>query len=249
MNKNSNTYIIIYSTVMVVIVAILLAVASLSLQARQTANELNEKKNNILNSLGVDPVSTDFDSFVKAYLVDVNGAEKAIEPTEAFNLMKTNKSLRESIADGKYILFGAEDGRVVVPVIGKGLWDDIWGYIALENDMNTVAGIVLAHKGETPGLGAEIATPKHEAQYKGKKLFRDGEFVSITLRKGGAKDADYEVDAISGGTKTSDGVTAMLRNCLVNYVPFFTAQVQQAQPAAEEQGAEVSNDQNVESNE
>lgn len=244
MNKNSNTYIIIYSTVMVVIVAVLLAVASLSLQARQTANELNEKKNNILFSLNADPLTTDFDSYVEAYLADSDGNANPIEATEAFEILKTNKSLREAIADKQYVLFQTEDGRVVVPVVGKGLWDDIWGYIALEKDMNTVSGIVLAHKGETPGLGAEIATPKHEQQYKGKKLFRDGEFVSITLRKGGAKDPLYEVDAISGGTKTSDGVTSMLRNCLVNYVPFFEAHSRQAEPAAE-----VLNDQNEESNE
>lgn len=244
MNKNCNTYIIIYSTVMVVIVAVLLAVASLSLQARQTANELGEKKSNILNSLGADP-ATDFDSYVKAYLVGENGQENPIEATEAFELMKTNKSLREAIARKQYILFRTEDGRAVVPLIGKGLWDDIWGYVALEPDMNTVSGIVLAHKGETPGLGAEIATEKHEAQYRGKKLFRDGEFTSIVLRKGGAKDLDYEVDAISGGTKTSDGVTAMLRDCLVNYVPFFEAQ----RAAATEKSGEATNDQNSESNE
>lgn len=245
MNKNSNTYIIIYSTVMVVIVAVLLAVASLSLQSRQTANELNEKKSNILYSLGADP-ATDFDSYVKAYLIGKNGEQNPIQATEAFELMKSNKSLREAIARKQYILFRTEDGRAVVPLIGKGLWDDIWGYIALEPDMNTVSGIVLAHKGETPGLGAEIATEKHEAQYRGKKLFRDGEFTSIVLRKGGAKDLDYEVDAVSGGTKTSDGVTAMLRDCLVNYVPFFEAQQRAAAPVKVE---EATNDQNSESNE
>lgn len=75
--------------------------------------------------------------------------------------------------------------------------------------MDTVSGIVMAHKGETPGLGAEIATPKFQAHFAGKKLFKSGEFVSVSLRKGGAKDPEHEVDGISGGTKTSDGVTAM----------------------------------------
>ena len=139
----------------------------------------------------------------------------------------------------------AADGRVVIPLIGKGLWDDIWGYIALEKDMNTVSGIVMAHKGETPGLGAEIATPAHQALYKGKTLFEKGDFVSITLRKGGAKDPAHEVDAVTGGTKTSDGVTAMLRDNLSEYLPFF----EKARTAASAAGAEESNDQKVESNE
>ena len=72
----------------------------------------------------------------------------------------------------------------------------------------------MAHKGETPGLGAEIATPKYQALFVGKKIFKGDQFVSVTLRKGGAQDPEHEVDAISGGTKTSDGVTAMLYNSL-----------------------------------
>lgn len=160
-------------------------------------------------------------------------------------MMKTNKDLRADYERKTLILFEAADGRVVIPLIGKGLWDDIWGYIALEKDMNTVSGIVMAHKGETPGLGAEIATPGHQALYKGKTLFEKGDFVSITLRKGGAKDPAHEVDAITGGTKTSDGVTMMLRDNLSEYLPFF----EKARTAASAASAEESNDQKVESNE
>ena len=90
--------------------------------------------------------------------------------------------------------------------------------------MNTIKGIVLSHKGETPGLGAEIATPKHQAQYKGKTIFEGEELVGVTLKKGGAdKDNLHEVDAITGGTKTSDGVTAMIKDCLASYKPYFEA--------------------------
>ena len=160
-------------------------------------------------------------------------------------MMKTNKDLRADYERKTLILFEATDGRVIIPLIGKGLWDDIWGYIALEKDMNTVSGIVMAHKSETPGLGAEIATPAHQALYRGKTLFEKGDFVSITLRKGGAKDPAHEVDAVTGGTKTSDGVTAMLRDNLSEYLPFF----EKARTAASAAGAEESNDQKVESNE
>lgn len=241
-DKNSNAYIVLYATVMVVIVAILLSVASLSLAKRQYDNELNEKKVSILQSLGAEDQT--FDSFVKAYVLDAQGQMTEQPADKVFDMMKTNKDLRADYEAGTLLLFRAEDGRVVIPLIGKGLWDDIWGYIALEKDMNTVAGIVMSHKGETPGLGAEIATAQHQALYKGKTLFEGDEFVSITLRKGGAKDPAHEVDAVTGGTKTSDGVSLMLRDCLSHYLPFF-AKVRAAAAAP----AEVSNDQNVENNE
>jgi len=119
--------------------------------------------------------------------------------------------------------------------------------------MNTISGIVMAHKGETPGLGAEIATEKYQAKFVGKKIFEGDEFVSVTLRKGGAKDPEHEVDAITGGTKTSDGVTAMLRTSLGNYLPLLesrrAAAAAATQPGSEACDGEVSNDENVENHE
>ena len=91
-------------------------------------------------------------------------------------------------------------------------------------DMNTVKGIVLDHSGETPGLGAEITTPKHQAMYLGKTIYEGDAIVGVTLKKGGAdKSNPHEVDAITGGTKTSDGVTAMISDCLNYYKPYFDA--------------------------
>jgi len=138
-------------------------------------------------------------------------------------MMKTNKDLRDNYKAGKLFLFKDNEGRVVIPMVGMGLWGDIWGYIALEQDMNTVAGIVMAHKGETPGLGAEIATPKHQDLYKGKTIFEGDEFVGVTLRKGSVQNPAHEVDAISGGTKTSDGVSAMIKDCVGAYVSVLKA--------------------------
>jgi Na+-transporting NADH:ubiquinone oxidoreductase subunit C len=90
--------------------------------------------------------------------------------------------------------------------------------------MNTVKGIVLDHSGETPGLGAEITTPKHQAMYPGKTIYEGDAIVGVTLKKGGAdKSNPHEVDAITGGTKTSDGVTAMISDCLNYYKPYFDA--------------------------
>lgn len=215
-DTNSNAYIILYSTVMVVIVATLLALAALGLQKRQYENELNEKKQAILASLSASDQR--YDEFIDAYVVDKNGAR--IDGEDVFALLN---DLPGAYAAGKFPVFEARDGRVVLPVTGMGLWGPIWGYVALEKDMNTVAGVIMAHKGETPGLGAEIATPKYQAKFVGKTIFEGDKFVSVTLRKGGAKDPAHEVDAISGGTKTSDGVTAMLYNSLANYLPLLEA--------------------------
>lgn len=215
-DKNGNAYIIMYSTVMVVIVATLLAVAALSLQKRQYANELNEKKSSILSSLSAQ--NQDYDTFIDAYVVDARGEK--VEGQDVFELLK---DLPGAFDDGKFPVFEAKDGRVVIPVTGTGLWGPVWGYVALEKDMDTMAGIIMAHKGETPGLGAEIATPKYQALFVGKKIFKGDQFVSVKLRKGGAQDPEHEVDAISGGTKTSDGVTAMLYNSLHHYLPLLEA--------------------------
>lgn len=215
-DTNSNAYILLYATVMVVVVAAVLAVTSLSLQQRQYANELNEKKLSILLSLSA--VGENYDEFIEAHVLDAEG-----RPTEESDVFALLNDLPGAFAAGRFPIFQAADGRVVIPVTGAGLWGPIWGYVALEKDMNTIAGIVMAHKGETPGLGAEIATPKYQQKFVGKKLFEGDEFVSVTLRKGGVKDPEHEVDAISGGTKTSDGVTDMLRTSIGHYLPLLEA--------------------------
>ena len=221
-NVDSNVYIILYSVVMVVVVAALLAVVSLSLQSRQNDNALNEKKQQIVTALGENPLTTDYDSVIaEAVMLDASG-----NPTDG-DVFAALQDLKGSIAAGKFPLFKAKNGCVIIPVYGAGLWDAIWGYVALEPDMSTVKGIVLDHKGETPGLGAEIATPAHQAKYVGKTVFEGDDFVSITLKKGGANPSDanyaHEVDAITGGTKTSDGVTEMIRSGLGNYLPYLKA--------------------------
>ncbi|MCB0547690.1 MAG: NADH:ubiquinone reductase (Na(+)-transporting) subunit C [Phaeodactylibacter sp.] len=110
----------------------------------------------------------------------------------------------------------------ILSVRGNGLWDEIWGNIALKGDGNTIAGAAFDHKGETPGLGAEIKdNPSFPEQFQGKKIYDDGEFVSVKVRKGGAKDPEHEVDAISGATVTSDGVTEMLYRGINYYQPFL----------------------------
>lgn len=246
-NTNSNTYIITYSVVMVVIVAVLLALAAVGLKPFQDENILNEKKVQIVKALGYDTATTSYDEVVaEAALLDAEGVATTTDVAKVFEALQSVKDARVA---GSFPIFKATDGSVVVPLYGAGLWGPIWGYIALAPDMNTVKGIVLDHSGETPGLGAEIAGAKHQALYVGKTIFEGEEFVGITLKKGGAKEGTptytHEVDAISGGTKTSDGVSAMIKDCLVSYKPYFAAVKAAAEAAATEQ---VSNELNTENN-
>jgi Na+-transporting NADH:ubiquinone oxidoreductase subunit C len=220
-NVNSNAYIIIYSVVMVVIVAVLLAVTSLSLQERQGENILNEKRQQIVKALGEDPATASYSDVVaEAVMLDKNGQK--IEGKADADIFSALGDLTASFAAGEYPIFKANNGCVVVPVYGAGLWGPVWGYIALEPDMNTVKGIVMDHSGETPGLGAEITTDKVQSSFVGKTIFEGNDFVSVSMRKGGATN-NHEVDAISGGTKTCDGVNAMLKEGLEGYLPYLNA--------------------------
>lgn len=233
-NVNSNAYIITYSVVMVVIVAILLSVAALGLKNRQEVNVLNEKKTQIVKALGLNPEKASYEGAkITAYILDENGQVVSSDEKEVFEAL--NK-IKDSFAAGKFPVFEKEDGSVVIPLYGNGLWGPIWGYVALEKDMKTVKGVVMDHKGETPGLGAEIASETHQKLYKERQIFDGDKLIGIVVKKGGAdKNSLNEVDAISGGTKTCEGVTKMFENSLAHYEKYLKAKMA---PAAENPGAE-----------
>lgn len=237
MKKETNTYIIIYTVVMVVIVAVLLSVAALALQGRQQANIDVEKQGAILASVGLGQVQKgddktaviklEFKEHIVAQLViDAQGNE--VEGVKAFDLLSNLKAeYAAPTAERRLPLFVAQlsDGQrlYVIPVYGAGLWGPIWGYIALETDMDTIYGVSFDHKSETPGLGAEIASAHFRQQFVGKKLFSGDDFVAISVMKGVGASAgnDNAVDAVSGGTITSRGVQSMLHDCLSDFLPYF----------------------------
>jgi Na+-transporting NADH:ubiquinone oxidoreductase subunit C len=206
---------------MVVIVAVLLSLAALGLKERQDNNILNEKKTQIVKALGYDAATVSYDDVVaEAALLNAEGVAVENDTQKVFDALQSVKDTR---AAGQFPIFKATDGSVVVPLYGAGLWGPIWGYIALDADKNTVYGTYFSHQGETPGLGAEIAKPKFQNAFKSKKIKNAaGEFVSIAIVKPGKTDdtKDY-VDGISGGTITSQGVDAMLKDGLGQYVNFL----------------------------
>mgnify|MGYP000014665255 CR=1 FL=1 len=225
MDVNKNSYTFMFAAVMVVVVAALLSFAATSLKPMQDENVKNEKMQNILKSIGLEVdregAQTLYDATIKQELVVTNG--KLVEGMVAFDIDMA-KELKKAPAERSAPLYIAEsDGKTyfILPLRGKGLWGPIWGYMALEGDRSTVFGAVFDHKTETPGLGAEIATPIFMDQFPDKKMQdASGKFVNIRVMKGNAQ-GDHQVDGISGGTITSVGVQDMIDDCMESYSEFL----------------------------
>jgi Na+-transporting NADH:ubiquinone oxidoreductase subunit C len=245
MNRDGNVYTVLYAAVMVVIVAAALAVAAGALKAPQEKNREIEKKMNILTS--VDKVRNansagnkntyiedEYKKYiVEEFLVDANGKKADSDANgkkvNAFN-MDLKAELKKPEKERLLPVFVCNDNgnrRYIIPVRGAGLWGAVWGYVALNDDFNTVYGAVFDHAGETPGLGAEIATSDFQQQFKNKKIYKEGKFVSVeVLKSGSASPDEYSVDGITGGTLTSKAVEKMIRDGLSNYRNFFDIQKQ-----------------------
>lgn len=202
LNTENNVYTIVYAAILVVIVAVLLAVISQVLSPRQAANKRLDTQKQILTALNV----------------DYSNADPAALYGEIVN---------ETEVDGKALFVATIDGatKYVLPLKGQGLWGGIWGYIALDDDKNTVYGINFGHESETPGLGGEIVTEYFRSRFFGKHIKdAEGRVQSIAVLKAGKKDeaGREQVDAISGATITSTGVDEMLLKSLNEYVEFLT---------------------------
>jgi Na+-transporting NADH:ubiquinone oxidoreductase subunit C len=233
MDKNSNAYTFIFAVIMVTVIAGLLAFTATSLKPLQEKNVKAEKMQNILGTIGVTEVSrndaeVEFNKYIKQQLA-LKADGTVDTEADAFTL-SLKKEVKKNDTEQRFPLYIAEKGGktfYVVPLYGAGLWDAIWGYVALDGDKNTIIGANFGHKGETPGLGAEITTNWFQAQFKGKTLLKDisggfmaDNFVSVKAVKGGGS-GYHEVDAISGGTITSDGVSNMVQERLARYLPYF----------------------------
>ncbi|OFX73302.1 MAG: NADH:ubiquinone reductase (Na(+)-transporting) subunit C [Bacteroidetes bacterium GWE2_29_8] len=226
---HSNTYIFIYSSVLVIIVAAILSFTAIQLQPIQSHNIKIEKMQNILNSANIENNVKDAEELYNKYIksaIAVNSNGEILNVENAFSIdIPLEYKKKESERQLPLFICVKDNGdtNIIVPLRGKGLWGPIWGYIALKNDYNTIEGAIFDHKGETPGLGAEIDTKSFQAQFTNKQIYDEtGVFTSIKLVKGGAnKDDMHGVDAISGGTITSDGVTHMLKDNLSLYSSYF----------------------------
>ena len=236
-------YIFFYITVLTVIVAALLSAAALVLQPFQQANVNNEKMMNILQAADVNVEGANVQELFNkdcAKMMLVNSKGEVVEECtsdytkfQAFTMnLKDQLYKRDNGQDFVLPIIVINNGKEIVnvlPLEGAGLWGPIWGYIGMTSDFQNVVGVVFDHKSETPGLGAEITTLNFRNQFKGKTIFSGGEFVSIDVVKGGVANmaADlqkHSVDAISGGTITSQGVNNMIENVLGSYLPYIEKQ-------------------------
>lgn len=229
MKSYSNTYIFLFSSIMVIVVAAILSVAAMTLQPMQKKNVEINKKQNILTSINLQSDAKSAESLYDKYIQEsyaINSKGERVDGVNAFKI-DMKKELAKKLEERNLPVFVStlEDSKqYIIPVYGKGLWGPIWGYVSLKDDLSTIYGANFAHKGETPGLGAEIETKEFQEQFIGKEIYNNqGQFISVSVLKGGTADPNskYEVDGISGGTITSNGVDDMLKDCLSSYESFF----------------------------
>ena len=232
MNKESNIYTFTFAIIMVLVIGVILAVTSEVLQPRKKQNKNDKKMIDILSAINIDAsrenAQEQYDKYISSS--SIIDSEGGVLEGDAFKIdvlfQYRDKTLLPQ--ERRYPLFKAQKDSseyFIVPMVGSGLWGPIWGFVALENDYNTIYGAAFDHKTETPGLGAEINQDFFEEPFIGKKIIDDqGLFVSVEVQKGGAESDDpHAVDGITGGTITSDGVTDMLKNTLMIYNKYFSS--------------------------
>jgi Na+-transporting NADH:ubiquinone oxidoreductase subunit C len=227
--RQSNLYIIIYAGVLTIVCGGLLAFASEALKEKQQYNIDMEQKKNILSTVitlgeGED-VNTVYSKKVKAFVVDFQGNVKEGMQPKDVNLAAEYKKAPADRLLPVYEFKSESDPTkteyVVLPVFGYGLWNNIWGFVALKSDLNTIQGVKFQHAGETPGLGARIESDQEvQDRYKGKTIYENGNLVSVTMMKGEGldySDNPHRVDGMSGATLTGKGVNNMLKDYFTSY--------------------------------
>ncbi|MFD2568474.1 Na(+)-translocating NADH-quinone reductase subunit C [Pseudotenacibaculum haliotis] len=239
---DSNIYTVFFATGMVLVVGALLAFLASFFKPTIDENKRIEKQQNILYAMGVnendesnanfvskDKVGEEFSKYITRQLVITNGTEvREDEKAYLIDVKKEQANAKDGIERQLPLFIGEKDGKTfyIAPIRGKGLWDAVWGYVAMDANM-VVQGVYFDHKGETAGLGANIKLRFFMDDFTGENLKdASGNFVGIAISKSNGdplnKDKnDNEVDAIAGATITGDGVAAMLKSELKLYVPYF----------------------------
>ncbi|CAN5231085.1 Na(+)-translocating NADH-quinone reductase subunit C [soil metagenome] len=229
---NSNAYTFIFAIVMVVVVGTVLAFAATSLQPTQYENMRQEKMQNILATVGIETDRAGAEALYRKHIteeivIDMDGNVR--EGVSAFEVDLSREIRREAKEQNFPLYVSDVDGEkyYIIPLRGAGLWNAIFGYVSLKDDVNTVKGVVFDHLGETPGLGAEITKEWFRERFADEKIMDgSGNFIGISVVKGNpstSKD-DNRVDAISGATITTDGVSDMIKERLEHYLPYFEGQ-------------------------
>jgi Na+-transporting NADH:ubiquinone oxidoreductase subunit C len=229
-----------YATILTVVCGVLLAVASEGLKPLQQANiELDQKKSILSTVFALnkgDDIAAIYDKRVKSYVVKADGSVVEGKTVEEIEVVQEYKKPVDQRLLPVYEIVSENNPDVtefyVLPLYGYGLWNNIWGYVALESDINTVKGVRYEHAGETPGLGARISTEEVQQRYVGKKIFEGNNIVAVQMMKGEGQDysdSPHKVDGMSGATITGKGLNNMLTEYLKAYESFFKSKTNNKQ--------------------
>jgi len=229
----STNYVVGFTLAMTVLVALTLSSLFYGTKDQVAQNEdvfnkrailsaISDKLDKPVGDFSDEDVLSLFEEKVEQKVVDMNGDLIDGVMAEKINMAKEAKKPEEDRQLPLFVYNAGGEKVYIVSVRGSGLWDAIWGNVALQSDFTTVVGASFDHAGETPGLGAEIKdNPAFAKQFGGKKIYNGGEYVSVGVIKGGAKNPAYEVDGLSGATVTADGVDEMLYRGIKYYEPYF----------------------------
>lgn len=232
MDRDSNRHTYLFAGIMVITIAFVLSFTSESLKELKLDNVKKEKMQNILSTVGVNVTRDESEALYNQYIIEElslthNG--DIDQEVNAFNI-KLALEIKKDLDNQRFPLYIANLDNTkyyIIPLRGNGLWNAIWGYIALKEDINTIEGISFDHEAETAGLGAEITEDWFINSFNDEKILNsNGEFVGIYVSKSNndpdnIDKNDNEVDAISGATVTGDGVSDMIKERLENYLPYF----------------------------
>lgn len=227
-NTNSNTYTIVYACVVVIVVAFLLAFVSSALKAPSEANVRIDKKKQILASLNIrgvenSRVEAEYSRVVVADEI-VNAQGKVLNEGKGKDRDGFAVDRKDMTADNLPVFVCNVNGetKYVLPLVGKGLWGSIWGYLALNDDCRTVYGAYFSHQSETAGLGSLITEEKFQNEFKGKKITDDaGNVVIDVVKYGKVQNPTTQCDGISGATLTTNGVRDMIHEYLGMYKAYL----------------------------
>ncbi|ALM06447.1 NADH:quinone oxidoreductase [Sediminicola sp. YIK13] len=240
-NTDKNIYTVAFASIMVIVVGSVLAFLASSLSEKIKQNEKLEKQQNILYAMGInenedegsvnfvptDRVAEEFSKYIKEQIV-IEG-DKITEDNEAYliNLKQQETAAKKGNTRKLPLFIGEKDGKkfYIIPMYGKGLWDAIWGFVSLDENL-VVQGVYFDHKGETPGLGANIKQRYFMDDFEGESILDGTEYAGIEVAKGNndplnnTKD-DNEVDALAGATITGNGVSAMIKESVNLYKSYL----------------------------
>lgn len=235
MNRDSNSYTSCFAAAMVLVVASVLAFTASSLKDLQSENVRKEKMQNILSTIGIETNREGAEKLFNTYIVEqlaLRNDGTVDDTVDAFSDIKLALEIKKDADAQRFPLYVAAVEEIqyyIIPLRGAGLWNAIWGYIALNEDKNSIKGVVFDHQGETAGLGAEITQQWFMDRFVDEKIFdMSGDLVGISVSKtnndpNDTDKDDHEVDAISGATITGDGVSDMIIERLQHYLPYLKA--------------------------